>query len=244
MHLAPGLCLLLSTALAFANDAPTQPLVAHVQAHRDGRAPWSIDFSRFDDSPSALPIGVFDSGIGGLTVLEAILRLDAFNNDTLQPGADGRPDFAGERFIYFGDQANMPYGNLAAAFAQARTHRTADGTQPYAAAAAADIRFTDPAEATARELFRELARTRLRHKTETTPPASTFYFSVPDPKSPGIQLSPDGALDASYKLSRSSGRFDREDTSAIPLTSETIPAAMRPLVQSLPATWREMQKGR
>ncbi|HND53025.1 MAG TPA: aspartate/glutamate racemase family protein, partial [Pirellulaceae bacterium] len=28
-----------------------------------------------------------------------------------QPGADGRPDFAGERFIYFGDQANMPYGN-------------------------------------------------------------------------------------------------------------------------------------
>ena len=30
------------------------------------------------------------------------------------PGADGRPDFAGERFIYLGDQANMPYGNYPA----------------------------------------------------------------------------------------------------------------------------------
>ncbi len=60
---------------------------------------------------SQLPVGVFDSGIGGLTVMEAILSLDTFNNRTLAPGADGVPDFAGERFIYFGDQANMPYGN-------------------------------------------------------------------------------------------------------------------------------------
>jgi glutamate racemase len=57
---------------------------------------------------------VFDSGIGGLTVLEALLTLDVFHNDTLQPGADGVPDFAQERFIYFGDQANMPYGNYSA----------------------------------------------------------------------------------------------------------------------------------
>ncbi len=60
---------------------------------------------------SQLPVGVFDSGIGGLTVMEAILSLDTFNNRTLAPGADGVPDFAGERFVYFGDQANMPYGN-------------------------------------------------------------------------------------------------------------------------------------
>ena len=32
---------------------------------------------------------MFDSGIGGLTVLEALLTLDVFNNDTLQPGSDG-----------------------------------------------------------------------------------------------------------------------------------------------------------
>ena len=56
---------------------------------------------------------MFDAGIGGLAVMEAILSLDTFNNRTRQPGADGVPDFAGERFVYFGDQANMPYGNYA-----------------------------------------------------------------------------------------------------------------------------------
>jgi glutamate racemase len=62
-----------------------------------------------------LPIGVFDSGTGGLTVLEAILQLDAFNNETGQPGADGKKDFTQEQFQYLADQANMPYGNYAAA---------------------------------------------------------------------------------------------------------------------------------
>lgn len=60
------------------------------------------------------PIGVFDSGTGGLTVLEALLTLDAFNNKTGQPGADGKPDFQSESFQYLADQANMPYGNYAA----------------------------------------------------------------------------------------------------------------------------------
>ena len=46
------------------------------------------------------PIGVFDSGIGGLTVLEKLLA---------------HPGLRGERFTYLGDQANMPYGNYAAA---------------------------------------------------------------------------------------------------------------------------------
>ena len=61
-----------------------------------------------------LPIGVFDSGTGGLTVLEAMLTLDAFNNETGKPGADGKPDFDKEYFQYLADQANMPYGNYAA----------------------------------------------------------------------------------------------------------------------------------
>ena len=63
---------------------------------------------------SASPIGVFDSGTGGLTVLEAMLTLDAFNNKTGKPGADGKPDFQREFFQYLADQANMPYGNYAA----------------------------------------------------------------------------------------------------------------------------------
>ncbi len=39
------------------------------------------------------PIGVFDSGVGGLSVLSALVR-----------------ELPGERFLYFGDRANAPYG--------------------------------------------------------------------------------------------------------------------------------------
>ena len=56
------------------------------------------------------PIGVFDSGTGGLTVLERLLAADAFDNVTGRQCPDGKPDFATENFVYFGDQANMPYG--------------------------------------------------------------------------------------------------------------------------------------
>lgn len=91
-------------------------LVEHAKSHPDGKAAFSFDALAWQnaDDIRKLPVGVFDSGIGGLTVLEALLTIDAFHNDTQQPGADGTPDFAQERFIYFGDQANMPYGNYSA----------------------------------------------------------------------------------------------------------------------------------
>jgi len=89
-------------------------LIRHVAAHPEGTAAYSFDRSAYRGPLKTLPIGVFDSGIGGLTVLEAILTLDAFDNDTLRPGPDGRPDFQHERFVYLGDQANMPYGNYPA----------------------------------------------------------------------------------------------------------------------------------
>jgi len=41
-----------------------------------------------------LPIGIFDSGVGGLTVLQALKKLLPY-----------------EQFIYFGDTAHVPYGN-------------------------------------------------------------------------------------------------------------------------------------
>ncbi|MEQ8859266.1 MAG: glutamate racemase [Pseudomonadales bacterium] len=44
-------------------------------------------------TPSAAPIGVFDSGVGGLTVLQALRR-----------------SLPGERFLYLGDTARLPYG--------------------------------------------------------------------------------------------------------------------------------------
>lgn len=90
-------------------------MVRYVLEHPDGRAPFSFDATAFRDDTCDLPIGVFDSGIGGLTVLEAMFELDQFNNDTLSPGPDGRRDFENERFVYLGDQANMPYGNYSAA---------------------------------------------------------------------------------------------------------------------------------
>ena len=43
------------------------------------------------------PLGIFDSGIGGLTVVEKVSRL-----------------LPGERIVYFGDTARVPYGNKSA----------------------------------------------------------------------------------------------------------------------------------
>ena len=40
-----------------------------------------------------LPIGVFDSGIGGLTVLDKLIEI-----------------FPNENFVYVGDTLNLPYG--------------------------------------------------------------------------------------------------------------------------------------
>lgn len=64
-----------------------------------------------DEKAEELAIGVFDSGTGGLTVLDALIRYDKNNNATYVEGQDGQPDFSKENFIYLGDQANMPYGN-------------------------------------------------------------------------------------------------------------------------------------
>lgn len=58
----------------------------------------------------ALPVGVFDSGTGGFTVLEKLLALDEYNNSTGANSPDGIPDFDAEDFQYLADQANMPYG--------------------------------------------------------------------------------------------------------------------------------------
>lgn len=46
------------------------------------------------DNPTELPIGVFDSGVGGLTVMRAITELLPY-----------------EDIIYLGDTARVPYGN-------------------------------------------------------------------------------------------------------------------------------------
>ena len=99
-------CVVLA-GVASAQDEVVASAVAHARAH--------FAFSDYRGDLRDLPIGVFDSGVGGLTVLEAIKAHDRHHNLTGAEGTDGVPDFAGESFVYFGDQANMPYGNYAAA---------------------------------------------------------------------------------------------------------------------------------
>jgi glutamate racemase len=70
--------------------------------------------AEYEKDKEEYPIGIFDSGIGGLTVLEEILCLDSYQNSNYEIGRDGIKDFENEFFIYFGDQANMPYGNYPA----------------------------------------------------------------------------------------------------------------------------------
>ena len=50
---------------------------------------------------AGLPIGVFDSGMGGLTVLRAL-----------------QAALPNESFIYLGDSARLPYGNKSAVTVQ------------------------------------------------------------------------------------------------------------------------------
>jgi len=90
-------------------------LVETVLAKKGDGETFSVDFRSYQNDLVHLPIGVFDSGVGGLTVLETLLTYDQHNNTNGQPGADGVPDFQNERFVYLGDQANMPYGNYSAA---------------------------------------------------------------------------------------------------------------------------------
>jgi glutamate racemase len=103
---------LLSTCTPPAKRATRPEADSLVEVVAQGKSQvLTVSFDRYATGTQELPIGVLDSGIGGLTVLAAILQLDVFDNATHQPGPDGRPDFEDERFLYLGDQANMPYGD-------------------------------------------------------------------------------------------------------------------------------------
>ncbi|MCI4444227.1 MAG: aspartate/glutamate racemase family protein [Lentimicrobium sp.] len=95
--------------VGFAQDLPIVKTILS-----DTTSFYYTNFKKYPVLESNMPIGVFDSGTGGLTVLNAIVTLDLYNNKTHQKGTDGIPDFASEDFIYLADQANMPYGNYAA----------------------------------------------------------------------------------------------------------------------------------
>ena len=64
----------------------------------DRQSFYYIDFSKYPEGKSSLPIGVFDSGTGGLSVLADIIE---------------HKGLAKESYIFLGDLANMPYGSYA-----------------------------------------------------------------------------------------------------------------------------------
>ena len=88
-----------------------EPLAIEAAILNDPRSYYHVDFANYPKDLKDFPIGVFDSGTGGLTVLDALVNFDEFKNDSRKQGGDGQLDFQQERFIYLADQANMPYGN-------------------------------------------------------------------------------------------------------------------------------------
>jgi glutamate racemase len=104
--------MLLTTCTKRSEQDIEQNTLSLVELVKQGESEvFTVPLDRWEAETKGLPIGVFDSGIGGLTVLAAILELDVFDNVTGEAGPDGRADFEHERFVYLGDQANMPYGN-------------------------------------------------------------------------------------------------------------------------------------
>lgn len=93
----------------YAGNSVNIPIID--KALKDTSSNFYVAFDQYPEEMKKLPIGVFDSGTGGLTVLEKILSLDHFDNITGEENKDEILDFAGEHFIYLADQANMPYGN-------------------------------------------------------------------------------------------------------------------------------------
>jgi glutamate racemase len=89
------------------NELPIVESILH-----DQESPFYLDAKDYPAIGSELPVGVFDSGTGGLTVLDAIINFDQFDNEsrTWTGEGDGAPDLKSERFVYLADTANMPYG--------------------------------------------------------------------------------------------------------------------------------------
>ena len=103
--------LLVLPAACRKQEIPVDNMVVVNKALYDTASNFYVEFDEYPQEMRNLPIGVFDSGTGGLTVLDKLICLDCFDNITGREGRDSILDFAGEHFIYLADQANMPYGN-------------------------------------------------------------------------------------------------------------------------------------
>ena len=103
-----SLVLISSCKLQETKEDPKFTIIS--QAVNNSTGPFYISVEDYPKERKSLPIGIFDSGTGGLAVLNTIYELDSYNNNSHNTGGDGILDFSSERFIYLADEANMPYG--------------------------------------------------------------------------------------------------------------------------------------
>jgi hypothetical protein len=136
----------------------------------------------------------------------------------------------------------LAIAEIDSAFDRLRLWRDDRGNTPYADVIARRRVFVDPAEWTARELFRALSRTRLWQPAERAGKNRDWFFlSVPNPSSPGIQLDAKGGLKTGYKYGRQPGNWDVEDTKKVALDPETLaPATHRMIREKLPTVWKRL----
>jgi glutamate racemase len=126
---------------------------------------------------------------------------------------------------------------------KAETH---EGQALYSDLIADAIEIVNPAELTAKELFRTLARERLRAGSRTNDaltPLHQFFMSVPHVACEGVQVASDGGFTNEYKYGRDVGQLDREDYRVVPLTKGILPGTSKSLIESrLPRVWAEMSE--
>ncbi|MEY2395128.1 MAG: hypothetical protein QOF94_1473, partial [Acidobacteriaceae bacterium] len=135
--------------------------------------------------------------------------------------------------------------DFAAAFARLRDFRDSTAAQPYHALLAEKLTFVNPAEFTAKELFRELAARRLRADRESAllPSVAGAFVSIPNSAWPGVKLDPAGALDSEYKYTRPTGNSEREDVFCAPMKEQpALLQSLSGLAPALPHVWSALSE--
>ena len=107
------------------------------------------------------------------------------------------------------------------------------------------MQIVNRADLTARELFRSLARNRLRAAPRSGEAADTrsdlYFISVPNPGCPNVQLASDGGLTKSYKYGRHTQQLEIEDTLVVPMLLDQLsPSSVNLIRSSLPNVWKGM----
>jgi len=120
------------------------------------------------------------------------------------------------------------------AFARLRSYRDSTGQLPYQAFIAEKIQIVNPAQLTAKDLFRQLFLLRLMSKADPNSgsPKHQIYLSVPNPAQVEASAIEQGWLTFDFKYGRSAGEYSTEHTKVVPLEPSLLPASSVSLLKS------------